>query len=345
MEGPPSETHGYPTDVPYVRTFFRSLAPAWLDHVAIVSGFIPPARDAGFTFCELGCGQGVTTAILAATHPDGHFYGIDAMPSHIEHARRFAAEGTIVNINFHAADFATAAGMDLPGFDYIVAHGVYSWVNAESQAALRAFIDRHLKPGGLVYISYNAIPGRATDLPFQRLMRALGSTFPGDSMSQFTAAATIVDRLANLKPPALAASSFLHRLRKNKKRFAQAYLVHELMSENWEALCVTQVRAEMATIGLAPVGSATLVENFDLLVLGRDARKALAAISDNDVRELARDFLISQSFRCDVFVRAGRRLNEDERYQRLRATTFALARPRRAIKYTMATPCGSPQIR
>ena len=183
MEGLPSQTHGYPTDVPYVRTFFRSLAPAWLDHVAVVSGFIPPARDAGFTFCELGCGQGMTTAILAATHPDGHFYGIDVMPSHIEHARRFATEGTIVNINFHAADFATAAGMDLPGFDYIVAHGVYSWVNAESKAALRAFIDRHLKPGGLVYISYNAIPGRATDLPFQRLMRALGSTFSGESMS------------------------------------------------------------------------------------------------------------------------------------------------------------------
>jgi SAM-dependent methyltransferase len=198
----PSESNGYPTDVPYVRTFFRSLAPAWLDHVAIVSGFSPPERGAGFTFCEPGCGQGVTTAILAATHPDGHFHGIDVMPSHIEHARRFATEGAIVNINFHTADFATAAGMNLPGFDYIVAHGVYSWVNAESKAALRAFIDRHLKPGGLVYLSYNAIPGRANDLPFQRLMRALGNSFPGDSTSRFTAAATIVDRLADLKPPA-----------------------------------------------------------------------------------------------------------------------------------------------
>jgi hypothetical protein len=55
---------------------------------------------------------------------------------------------------------------------------------------------------------------------------------------------------------------------------------------------------------------------------------------------LARDFLISQSFRCDVFVRGGRRLNEDERYQRLRAATFALARPRRAINYSVATPAG-----
>jgi tRNA G46 methylase TrmB len=92
--------HGYPTDVPYVRTFFHKLAPAWLDHVAIVSGFIPPARDTGFTFCELGCGQGVTTAILAATHPGGCFYGIDLMPSHVEHARRFAVDGAIVNVDF-----------------------------------------------------------------------------------------------------------------------------------------------------------------------------------------------------------------------------------------------------
>jgi SAM-dependent methyltransferase len=160
------QTHDYPTDVPYVRTFFRSLAPAWLDHVAIVSGFVPPARHRGFTFCELGCGQGVTAATLAATHPDGAFYGIDAMPSHIEHGRRFAAEAAIVNIKFHAVDFATATRMDLPGFDYIVAHGVYSWVNAQSQAALRAFIDRHLKPGGLVYISYNAIPVARPICPF-----------------------------------------------------------------------------------------------------------------------------------------------------------------------------------
>jgi hypothetical protein len=96
----------------------------------------------------------------------------------------------------------------------------------------------------------------------------------------------------------------------------------------------------MASIGLTPVGSATLIENFDSLVLGRGSRKLLAAISDADVRELARDFLINQFFRCDVFTRAGRRMKENERRDRLCASTFALARPRRAIKYTMASPAG-----
>lgn len=334
------QTDGYATDVPYIQTFFHRLAPAWLDHVAIVSGFVPPARAGAFAFCELGCGQGVTTAILAATHPDGAFYGIDAMPPHIEHARRFAAEAAISNVSFCAADFTAAAAMDQPGFDYIVAHGVYSWVNAESQAALRAFIDRHLKPGGLVYLSYNAIPGRASDLPFQRLVRALGSTFPGDSVRRYKAAAAVVRGLVALEPPALMASSFLRATKKNKPPYPDAYLAHEFMTQYWEPLCVTDVRAAMAAIGLSPAGSATLIENFDSLILGRAARKALAAIGDDDVRELARDVLINQSFRCDVFIRAGRRLDEDARRRRLRASTFALARPRRAVRYRMATPAG-----
>jgi SAM-dependent methyltransferase len=334
------QTVGYATDVPYLRTFFHELAPAWLDHVAVVTGFVPPVRDGGFAFCDLGCGQGVTTTILAATHPKGNFYGIDAMPSHIEHARRFAAEGAIANVDFHAADFETATSMELPGFDYIVAHGVYSWVNAESQAALRAFIDRYLKPGGLVYISYNAVPGRMADQPFQRLVQGLGSTFDGDSTARYRAAAKIMHRIADLKPPALAASPFLKELRKNKKRFSEAYLVHELMTENWKPLSVTEVRSAMASIGLAPVGSATLIENFESLVLRRAARKVLNTISDINARELARDFLINQFFRRDVFARAGRRLDEKARRRRLRETTFSLACPRRAIKYTTITSAG-----
>ena len=160
---------GYVTDVPYVRIFTRELAPAWLDHVALISGVAPPWRDGQFAWCDLGCGQGLTAAILAATHPAGRFCGIDFMSAHIENAQRFAAECAIENVEFYAADFSDAAETDFGEFDYIVSHGVYSWVDDQSQNALRRFIDRHLKPEGLFYVSYYAVPGRAADLPFQRL--------------------------------------------------------------------------------------------------------------------------------------------------------------------------------
>jgi len=82
--------NGYATDIPYLRDFKPMLAPAWLDHVALVAGIEPPVRQDGFAWCDLGCGQGVTAVILAATHPTGAFHGIDAMPVHIDHARRLA---------------------------------------------------------------------------------------------------------------------------------------------------------------------------------------------------------------------------------------------------------------
>src|SRR5215510_1186976 len=200
-----SNTSDYVTDIPYLRDFKPMLAPAWLDHVALVAGVEPPARPDNFTWCDLGCGQGVTAAILAATHPTGEFHGIDAMAVHIDHARRLAADAMIQNAQFHAADFAAAIELELPQFDYIVAHGVYTWIDRGSQDALRRFIDRRLKPGGLVYLSYNAMPGWARDLPFQRLVRELGRMFPGDNAARFAAAAEVVRGLADARVPALVA--------------------------------------------------------------------------------------------------------------------------------------------
>ena len=332
---------GYVADIPYLRDFKPMLAPAWLDHVALVCGVDPPTRANGFAWCDLGCGQGVTAAILAATHPRGTFHGIDMMPMHIEHARRLAAEATIANVRFHPVDFATAVGLDLPPFDYLVAHGVYSWVDAENQAALRRFVDRHLKPGGLVYVSYNAMPGWARDLPFQRLVHELGRTFPGSSAARFAAAAETVRTMAAAGVPSLAPSFTLGELNARPEDYTPAYLVHEFMHAAWQPLYVTEVRAAMATIDLAPVGSATLNENFDRLVLSDSARETLACIADPNLRELARDFFLDQRLRCDVFDRGNRRLDPEERAERLLASPFALARPAATIRYETTTPAGA----
>lgn len=330
--------NGYATDIPYLRDFKPMLAPAWLDHVALIAGTAPPDRHDGFTWCDLGCGQGVTAAILAGSQPYGVFHGIDAMPVHIDHARRLAAEAAIPNIRFHAIDFAAAINLELPLFDYIVAHGVYTWIDPASQHALRRFIDRRLKPGGLVYLGYNAMPGWARDLPFQRLVRELGRTFPGDSAARFAAAADVTRALGELRVPALAASFTAGELKDRPQDYAPAYLVHEFMPAAWQPLYVTEIREAMATIGLEPVGSATLIENFDWMVLDEEARKIVATITGENARELVRDFCLDQRFRCDVFARNNRPLHPNERVDRLLSSTFALARPSSAIRYTIASP-------
>lgn len=335
------EDDGYAADIPYLRDFKPMLAPAWLDHVALVVGIEPPARSDGFAWCDLGCGQGVTAAILAATHPLGVFHGIDGMPAHIDHARRLAAAAAIPNLQLHAVDFAAATDLDLPQFDYIVAHGVYTWIDPAAQCALRRFIDRRLKPGGLVYLSYNAMPGWARDLPFQGLLREFGRTLPGGSSGRLAAAAELARTLASAGVASLAASFIVKELQERPEDYAPAYLVHEFMPAAWQPLYVTEVRRDVAAIGLQPVGSATLSENLDWMVLDETTRQTLGAIREPDARELVRDYYLDQRFRCDVFARGNRQLGLGERARRLLSSTFVLARPVPAIRYRMTTPAGS----
>src|SRR4029079_8692696 len=98
-----------------------------------------------------------------------------------------------------------------------------------------------------------------------------------------------------------------------------AYLVHEFLQTGWQPLYVNEVRRDMAEIGLKPVGSAYLVENFDAWVLTRRARRLVAEIDDPDLRELVRDFCLDQRFRADVFARDAAPLDEPEQHRRLSA--------------------------
>jgi trans-aconitate methyltransferase len=330
----------YVTDVPYIVDFTPELSPDWLDLVATIGGFTAPRQHRRFAWCELGCGQGLTANIYAAANPEATFVGIDAMPEHIAAARALSAAAGTSNLTFHALDFETAICLDLPPLQYIVAHGVYAWIDAAAAASLRRFVKRHLAPGGLVYVSYNAMPGWAADAPFQHLVGALAASHSGDSNSRFASAAEAVRRLTAAGAPALRASPIASDWDRYATSRAPAYFAHEYLAPAWRALYVDEVRAEMASIGLVPVGSATLVENFDKLVLRQAAREALRAIEDNDLRELARDYFLSQTFRRDVFALSPRPLSQAEQRERLLASPFALLRPASLTAFTIQTEAG-----
>jgi SAM-dependent methyltransferase len=330
----------YVTDVPYIAGFTAELAPEWLDLVATISGFAAPNRDDGFAWCELGCGPGIAPIIFAATHPEGVFHGIDAMPDHIARGQAVAERAGIGNLTFHALDFEKARGLGLPQFDYIVAHGVYAWIDEAAAASLRRFIARHLKPGGLVYVSYNAMPGWASDGPFQHLLYALAEGGAGDSIASFHAAADLAETLRKAGAPGLGASPTAVGFMEERAKRPEAYFAHEYLAPAWRPRYVDEVRREMAEIGLAPVGSATLRDNFDSFVLRAKAREALNAIADPDQRELARDYFMFQRFRRDVFGLKAPAIDDEERRTRLFGMTFALMRPASLVEYKMVTEAG-----
>ena len=74
---------GYVTNTEYTSHFYPFLSPSSQNFALLLSGIMPVDLNAGYTYCELGCGQGYTTAVLAASNPNGRFWGVDFNPAQL----------------------------------------------------------------------------------------------------------------------------------------------------------------------------------------------------------------------------------------------------------------------
>jgi SAM-dependent methyltransferase/methyltransferase-like protein len=131
--------------------------PDSLAAMARLHGFetAPPERC---RVLEIGCAAGMNIITPAFLHPKSHFVGIDLSPSQIDVGRRIVSEMALQNVELIAgsiSDLDPALGE----FDYIVCHGVFSWVPPDIQEAILAVCERHLSANGVALISYNTFPG------------------------------------------------------------------------------------------------------------------------------------------------------------------------------------------
>lgn len=321
-------SQGYVTDVSYTNSFFRELSPAWLNHVAMASGAHPRLLEDGFNHIDLGCGLGQSSNVLAACFPRGMFYGVDFNPAHIDTAQHLARQLGVDNVRFIERAFEELLEVDdLPDFDFITLHGIYSWIGDETRRAVQRFIYKKLKPGGIVYNSYNCLPGWTNEAPIRRLLLEFGQTHHGDSALRVEKAAKDAEEMAALKLGYFRLNpTAADQVGKLTKR-ATNYLAHEYLNASWTTFYSADVADEMASAKLTYLGSATLMENH-LELMMPDAAVAYCKKQPTDrLRQLAQDFLVGQRFRRDVYVRGHPRLSRSETSRHLRNACFALPGP------------------
>ena len=107
---------------------------------------------------EIGCGEGVNLINMALGAPEAEFVGVDLAERPIALARAAARGCGLANVVFHARDLIDVDA-SYGRFDYIIAHGVYSWVSARVREGLMRVVAERLSADGLALISYNALPG------------------------------------------------------------------------------------------------------------------------------------------------------------------------------------------
>ena len=148
---------------PYDELPYKSFPVEWTapERLAVASLLHGGPRSPLDTYrvLELGCGGGANLFPLAFYRRQGNFVGIDGARSQIEIADARKSELKLSNIDFICTDFLTAAQQLSGQFDYIIAHGIFSWVSNEVRDALLGLCAERLRHGGLLYLNYNTRPG------------------------------------------------------------------------------------------------------------------------------------------------------------------------------------------
>lgn len=144
-------------DVPYDGSAQRFVHPNKLAAMAILH-VLRPAPPDNCRVLEIGCAAGETLLPLAESLPGSDFVGIDYAERQVAAGKRAIEESGVGNVRIEHMDI-TQAGPELGQFDYILAHGVHSWVPPQVRESLLALCKTALKPGGIAYISFNAKPG------------------------------------------------------------------------------------------------------------------------------------------------------------------------------------------
>lgn len=314
MSTPAAWSRGYPVAEPYPPAWHGFQSPAHLRAMLAMMGVAwEVGPETPLRIAEIGCGSGYSANILAAGCPAAEVIGLDYNPAHIAEARSFAREAGLSNVRFEETDLAELDGAALeamPPFDLILIHGLWSWVDDRVRDGVLRLIRRRLEPGGVVLLTYNAMPGSATGLALWRLVRGmLASAPPGTDA--FAAARDQVQKLVAAEAKHLLPSVWRSLLAGEMGAARPGYLLHEFATEHWRPAFFADVASAMAGAHCQFAGSATLSENFPSMTLSAAQQALWREAPDQAARELVTDLCVPRAFRRDVFVRGVRRIGAE----------------------------------
>ena len=295
----------YLTELFYPSRFYDFMSPVLLNYLAALHGFSPRPLTPGFTYCELGCGGGATTHLLAAANPQGQFIGIDINPEHIAYAQTEAAAAHLENLRFIEQDLAALEESSFPDCDFITIHGLYSWVSPATREALVAILGRKLKPGGLVMLSYNAMPGSAMIAPLRDMMLAYTHSMVANSaLEKVHEGIKYLRFLCDNQAGFFAENPLAKSALTNYLARDDHYLAHEFFNQYWTPFYFMEVAEQVSRAGLSFVGTLPLSSNYLEASIPSPFHAFFKTAPDRITLERHKAFVRNDRFRRDVYIKS-----------------------------------------
>jgi hypothetical protein len=216
---------------------------------------------------------------------------------------------------------------DLPEFDYIGLHGIWSWISNENRAVIVDFVRRRLKVGGILYISYNTLPGMAALAPLRHLMTEHAELIGAEGhgiVNRINGAIDFIDKFIATNPAYLRANAPIAERFKRIKEQNRHYLAHEYFNRDWDPMHFGTLARWLAPAKVTFGCSANYMDHYDGVNLTQDQRTYLADIPNIQLRQSVRDFMVNEQFRRDYWVKGARWHSPFEQGERLRAEPVVL---------------------
>lgn len=331
-------SQGYVADIGYTFGYYPELDPGRVRLALLAKGLVPPPIEQA---CELGFGQGLSINVHAAGAVE--WWGTDFNPSQAGLAQSLQqASGAPAKLSDDSfAEFCQRS--DLPDFDFIGLHGIWSWISDENRRCLVDFFKRKLKVGGVLYVSYNTMPGWAHLLPLRHLLveHAERLSSPGTSRSvRIDQALAFAQRLMKTEPAYAKANPQVGPRLERMMGMSRPYLAHEYFNRDWHPMPFSDMVDWLGPAKLEYGCSAALHDHVDGFHLTEAQTSLLNEIADSHFRETVRDQMVNQTFRRDYWVRGPRRLAPDQRRKMLGQFSVALTSLPESVSLKISTTRG-----
>jgi hypothetical protein len=290
--------------LPYESRAFPQSHPSRIGAIAQLFGLAAAPLETARVL-ELGCASGGNIIPHALAHPNARFVGVDLARTQVAAGRARIAKLGLTNIEIHCQSF-TELGDELGSFDYILCHGVYSWVPAAVQDAILRIIRARLSPVGLAYVSYNVLPGWRM---FQPLRDAflLQVADQIDSLGRVAEARELLGFLAHATPDKGPYGDMLRSWSERLAGLPDDYIAHEFLEETNQPTTVRDFNASAKRNGLTFLAECDLAsmiaDNYGAEVAGQ-----VRARSNNDIVETEQylDLLTGRTFRQSLLLASER---------------------------------------
>lgn len=326
---------GYVADINYNGHYYGEMNPVRQTLALINAGYAPPKIE---NACELGFGLGVSVNIHAASQGETRWFGNDFLPQQAQYAQRIAegAGSKAVLTDESFAEFCNRT--DLPDFDYICLHGIWSWINGENRAIIVDFIRRKLRVGGIVYASYNVMPGWSTAAPMRELITLHANHYQAPSegsIEKMGRALDFVEKIFATKPAYVEHNPAIAPRFDQIKSMSKSYLVHEYLNKDWCPMYISDISALLSEAKLTFATTANYHDLLEEVWLTPEQRQIVDDAPTPVLAQQIRDYMVNQQFRRDIWIKGGEALQGESLISAFRNRSVILTVLPEAIDYKL----------